>query len=147
MHPTQSLDRGSKQCKVRLRETHLQRWMLVRQSASCLWKRSFDLNGFSKKLVPCAAVAIFLGVFSPAATMAQKNRVKYQVVINHEEQYSIWPADAKPEKGWKIVGYPCVKYECLEYIAEVWTDMRPLSIERFVDQNLARAKEQGFRVD
>jgi MbtH protein len=105
------------------------------------------LNGFCKPLVSCTAVAIFLVVFSATATVAQKSLVKYQVVINHEEQYSIWPADARPEKGWKIVGYPCVKYECLEYIEEVWTDMRPLSIRRFVDQNLARAKEKGFRVD
>jgi MbtH protein len=110
-------------------------------------KRRCVLNGFRKSLISCTAAAIILGVSGPTATIAQNNPVKYQVVINHEEQYSIWPADAKPEKGWKVVGYPCVKYECLEYIEEVWTDMRPLSIRRFVDQNLVRAKKKGYRVD
>ncbi len=56
--------------------------------------------------------------------------MRYKVVINHEEQYSIWPADREVPKGWKAVGFEGSKEECLTYIEEVWTDMRPLSLRR-----------------
>ena len=56
--------------------------------------------------------------------------ITYQVVVNHEEQYSIWPADQTPPAGWQAVGKTGAKAECLAYIAEVWTDMRPLSVRR-----------------
>jgi MbtH protein len=51
----------------------------------------------------------------------------YQVVVNHEEQYSIWDAHREPPDGWRADGFAGVKQECLAHIAEVWTDMRPLS--------------------
>jgi MbtH protein len=54
----------------------------------------------------------------------------YQVVINHEEQYSIWPADREPPLGWQMVGKRGLKAECLAYIKDVWTDMRPLSLRQ-----------------
>jgi MbtH protein len=50
------------------------------------------------------------------------------VLVNHEEQYSIWPADREVPLGWKVVGAPGSKTECLDYVKEVWTDMRPLSL-------------------
>lgn len=53
---------------------------------------------------------------------------RYKVVINHEEQYSIWPSDKKSPTGWKDVGRAGSKQACLDYIEEVWTDMRPLSV-------------------
>jgi MbtH protein len=53
-----------------------------------------------------------------------------QVVVNHEEQYSIWPADREAPLGWTGVGKSGPKEECLAYIKEVWTDMRPLSLRR-----------------
>jgi MbtH protein len=52
----------------------------------------------------------------------------YTVVINHEEIYSIWPADRELPAGWNTVGVTGTKAECLEYIQEVWTDMRPKSL-------------------
>jgi len=52
----------------------------------------------------------------------------YKIVINHEEQYSIWPADRENPLGWKDVGKNGTKDECLAYIREIWTDMRPLSL-------------------
>jgi MbtH protein len=52
----------------------------------------------------------------------------YKVVINHEEQYSIWLADRENPLGWRDAGKVGPKPECLEYIKEVWTDMRPLSL-------------------
>ncbi len=54
----------------------------------------------------------------------------YSVVVNHEEQYSIWPADRENPRGWSGVGKTGPKAECLAYIKEVWTDMRPLSLRK-----------------
>ncbi|WP_066370589.1 MbtH family protein [Herbidospora mongoliensis] len=52
----------------------------------------------------------------------------YTVVINHEEQYSIWPVQRAVPAGWSEVGRTGPKAECLTYIEEVWTDMRPKSL-------------------
>lgn len=54
----------------------------------------------------------------------------YKVVVNHEEQYSIWPSERENPLGWRDVGKSGTKTECLDYIQEVWTDMRPLSLRR-----------------
>ncbi|MFI9589349.1 MbtH family protein [Nonomuraea sp. NPDC052265] len=51
----------------------------------------------------------------------------YLVVVNHEEQYSIWPADREMPAGWSAEGTSGPKAACLDRIAQVWTDMRPLS--------------------
>lgn len=52
----------------------------------------------------------------------------YRVVVNHEEQYSIWPAAREIPAGWRAAGYEGSQAQCLEYIRETWTDMRPLSL-------------------
>jgi MbtH protein len=62
----------------------------------------------------------------------------YKVVINHEEQYSIWPAEKANPLGWNDVGKSGLKAECLAYIKEVWTDMRPLSLRKRMEQQAAR---------
>ena len=54
----------------------------------------------------------------------------YKVVVNDEEQYSIWFADRQLPLGWREVGKQGLKSECLAYIKEVWTDMRPLSLRK-----------------
>jgi MbtH protein len=54
----------------------------------------------------------------------------YKVVVNHEEQYSIWPADRENALGWNDAGKSGTKAECLAYIEEVLTDMRPLSLRQ-----------------
>lgn len=59
----------------------------------------------------------------------------YFVVVNDEEQYSIWLADKSVPNGWQIVGDKRKKAECLKHIGEVWTDMRPKSLRD------AKAKE------
>lgn len=56
--------------------------------------------------------------------------VFYKVVINSEEQYSIWPAERDKAPGWKDAGYQGSKAECLNYIQSVWTDLRPLSLRQ-----------------
>jgi MbtH protein len=57
----------------------------------------------------------------------------YRVVINHEEQYSIWAADRPLPLGWRDAGKAGSKQECLSYIGEVWTDMRPLSLRKAME--------------
>ena len=58
----------------------------------------------------------------------------YKVVVNHEEQYSIWPADRENPPGWRDAGKSGLKAECLAYVKEVWTDMRPLSLRQLLDE-------------
>jgi MbtH protein len=53
---------------------------------------------------------------------------KYLAVINHEEQYAIWPSFKAVPLGWRSVFGPEVKDRCLQYITERWTDMRPKSL-------------------
>ena len=58
----------------------------------------------------------------------------YQVVISVEEQYSIWPTYREIPYGWRAAGKSGSKQECLDYIKEVWTDMRPLSLRKQMEQ-------------
>jgi MbtH protein len=58
----------------------------------------------------------------------------YKVVVNHEEQYSIWLANQENALGWKDAGKTGSKLECLAYIKEVWTDMRPLSLRQKMEE-------------
>jgi MbtH protein len=57
----------------------------------------------------------------------------YRVVVNGEDQYSIWPVDRSIPLGWTDVGKSGSKDDCLAYINEVWTDMRPLSLRQRMD--------------
>ena len=54
----------------------------------------------------------------------------YKVVVNHEEQYSIWPADRENPLGWNDAGKIGPRAECLAFIQKVWTDMTPLSLKK-----------------
>ena len=63
----------------------------------------------------------------------------YRVVVNHEEQYSIWPLDKENAPGWKDTGKTGTKAECLAHIKEVWTDMRPKSLRDKMDREKGRA--------
>ncbi len=53
---------------------------------------------------------------------------RYIVVVNHEDQYSIWPVDRAIPAGWVTVGASGSREECLAYIKDVWVDMRPRSV-------------------
>lgn len=57
-----------------------------------------------------------------------RDDIEYRVVVNVEEQYSIWPVDRDLPTGWKDAGYLGKKSDCLAHIAKVWTDLRPLSL-------------------
>jgi MbtH protein len=63
----------------------------------------------------------------------QEDNTIYRVVVNDEEQYSIWPADRESPLGWHDAGKSGPKAECLAYIKSVWTDMRPLSLRKKMD--------------
>lgn len=58
----------------------------------------------------------------------------YRVVVNQEDQYSIWPDERAIPAGWRDAGKQGTKQECLDWIKEVWTDMRPLSLRRWMDE-------------
>ncbi len=62
--------------------------------------------------------------------MSNEDQSIYKVVVNDEEQYSIWFADREIPPGWREAGKEGPKAECLAYIEEVWTDMRPLSLRK-----------------
>jgi MbtH protein len=60
--------------------------------------------------------------------METEQDVLYKVVVNHEEQYSIWPIRREVPSGWREEGKSGPKPDCLAHIQEVWKDMRPLSL-------------------
>ena len=59
-----------------------------------------------------------------------EDTTRYNVVVNDEEQYSIWPTEREIPPGWREAGKSGSRAECLDYIKEVWTDMRPLSLRK-----------------
>ncbi|GIJ21065.1 hypothetical protein Vlu01_16890 [Micromonospora lutea] len=59
----------------------------------------------------------------------------FHVVVNHEEQYSLWPVGQALPAGWREAGRTGTQAECVSYIDEVWTDMRPLSLRRFMAEH------------
>lgn len=67
----------------------------------------------------------------------QNDREAYRVVLNDEEQYSIWWAGRELPAGWHAEGTEGSRQECLDHIGEVWTDMRPLSLRRRMEQAAA----------
>ncbi|WP_192357561.1 MbtH family protein [Mesorhizobium mediterraneum] len=64
----------------------------------------------------------------------------YKVVLNHEEQYSIWPAHRDNPLGWTDSGKSGTKAECLAHINEVWKDMRPLSLRKRMEEQARQAE-------
>lgn len=67
----------------------------------------------------------------------KEDTTTYKVVVNHEEQYSIWSADRENHLGWMDTCFIGSKTECLASIKEVWTDMRLLSLRKKMEE-LAR---------
>lgn len=67
----------------------------------------------------------------------------YRVAVNHEGQYSIWPADRELPHGWKDEGKHGTKSECLDHIEGIWTDMRPISLRMYLEEIARRVEEPG----
>jgi MbtH protein len=63
----------------------------------------------------------------------EDDRTIFRVVVNHEEQYSIWPDYRDLPLGWRDAGKTGTRQECLAYIEDVWKDMRPLSLRLKMD--------------
>ena len=63
-----------------------------------------------------------------------EEKTLYKVVVNHEEQYSIWPAERDNAPGWRDEGKTGTKQDCLGHIRAVWTDMRPLSLRKHMEK-------------
>jgi MbtH protein len=74
------------------------------------------------------------------ANEQDEDRRTYTVLVNDEEQYSLWLADLRVPAGWRPAGKVGTKQECLDYVRSVWTDMRPLSLRRAMEHS---AKPQG----
>jgi MbtH protein len=77
------------------------------------------------------------------STDEREDNTIYKVVVNHEEQYSIWPADRENALGWNDAGKQGTKAECLAYIEEVWTDMRPLSLRKKMEESAQEQQSGG----
>ena len=97
------------------------------------------MNAFSYYL---AFLVIFMNIGLQSAQAQKMDR--YKVVINHEEQYSIWPINKKSPEGWQETEIYGNQAKCQEYIEEVWTDMRPLSIRKM---NLPRDTEYSVVIN
>jgi MbtH protein len=70
---------------------------------------------------------------SLSESVADSGQRFYKVVVNEEEQYSIWLADRSVPAGWDEEGTEGTEEECLAHIEQVWVDMRPLSLRRRTD--------------
>ncbi|MEU8735600.1 MULTISPECIES: MbtH family protein [Streptomyces] len=64
----------------------------------------------------------------------QTDHRTYRVVLNDEEQYSIWDAGRELPDGWRTEGTEGSRQDCLQRIEEVWTDLRPASLRRRMEQ-------------
>lgn len=71
-------------------------------------------------------------------SLQDEDTTLYEVVINNEEQYSIWPVHKPIPSGWRMVNHQGLKKQCLEYIRTVWVDMRPLSLRKQVEADRGR---------
>ena len=74
-----------------------------------------------------------------SAVAGEADDLVYTVVINDEEQYSIWPTFRAVPAGWREVGVSGPKAVCLTRIDTVWTDMRPASLRRHMDEAASKA--------
>jgi MbtH protein len=97
-------------------------------------------------LAAAAWIVQIIGSVEEGEAMTQwdtdEDEIEYRVVVNHEEQYSIWRADRENPAGWRDAGKQGRKAECLAYIEQVWTDMRPLSLRKAMAED-QKGKEQS----
>ena len=86
-------------------------------------------NFFTSVLI---LIAMMLALPQLACAKESSSGGAYSVVINHEEQYSIWPAGRETPGGWKATKFTGSKADALQHIEKVWTDMHPTSERRKV---------------
>lgn len=69
--------------------------------------------------------------------------IRYGVVCNDEEQYSLWPLEKDLPAGWVYTGFEGTRPECVAHIDTVWVDMRPASLRRHMESVAADDREVG----
>jgi MbtH protein len=89
-----------------------------------------DISGAALISMSHTATILTAPVASTRFVMSEAPEEIFVVVVNHEEQYSIWPEYKAIPAGWTVVGEAGPKQACLDYINETWIDMRPLSLRR-----------------
>ena len=99
-----------------------------------------------KRLRKAALVLPVVAMPVLATPASAQGSGEYQVVINHEEQYSIWPIDRDIPEGWNSTGETGTKEECHAYIEEVWIDMRPLSLRKKIQKERLNPGDAGYKV-
>lgn len=82
---------------------------------------------------PAAVMPLLTRIGATVTPAASEDTTIYKVVKNEEEQYNIWPADRVNKPGWTDAGKTGTKEECVAWINEVWTDMRPQSLRRSME--------------
>ncbi len=88
-------------------------------------------------IAPRRPSSVGRGRHAPETAMSENSdeRLVFKVLLNDEEQYSLWPDDREIPNGWREAGKSGTKAECLAYIEEVWTDMRPKSLRDRSDRS------------
>jgi MbtH protein len=71
--------------------------------------------------------------------------ITYKVVVNHEEHYSIYPAERRVPIGWRAVGKVAEEEECLRYIEEIWLNKRPADLRARVEELREVVEEAATR--
>ena len=102
----------------------------------CVWRRfPGDIKTLLRLVTnsPAFCTRILFGG-GLVASDEEDDAIVYAVVINYEEQYSIWPSQKALPRGWRAVGKQGSKADCLKYIDEVWTDMRPASLRQMAEK-------------
>ena len=95
-------------------------------------------------VLPVAALPVLAS--SASAQDVRSGQDEYKVVINHEEQYSIWSAEQRMSRPWRETGETCTLKGCTAYIEEVWTDMRPLSLRKQMEEAGLERDEMKYKV-
>jgi MbtH protein len=67
----------------------------------------------------------------------------YHVLINDEGQYSLWPSFIDVPDGWTIIHKSDSRAACLEFINRNWTDMRPNSLIKSMNESSADQQQKG----
>lgn len=62
------------------------------------------------------------------------SELTYRVVVNDEEQYSVWAGDRPAPAGWRDAGFAGSRQECLAHVEAVWVDMRPRSLREEMEK-------------
>jgi MbtH protein len=101
-------------------------------------------NRFGQTILMLAVATTWLlgGISRTTAQEEREDTTKYQVVVNHEEQLSIWAVDKPLPIGWKYAGKAGTKQECLDYIKEYWTSMRQQSLRNRMEEEEQALKEK-----